>query len=235
MYNKPVMEKAQGQTFVATGGSRTAALRETSIRLTRGAVLVIAAYIGVQMISDIASLQVVTVFGLALDAGTFIYPISFTLRDLAHRILGKRMVRWVVAAAAVINALMAAYFYLVAALPINVEGGGRAEWAAILTPVWRITAASILAELISELVDTEMYALYVRRFRDRHIWGRVVWSNAVSIPVDSLLFAFIAFYGLFPSDIVMQIFYGNVLIKFVVTLVSIPMIYLGKGEGSDLE
>ena len=59
--------------------------------------------------------------------------------------------------------------------------------------------------------------------------------NAVSILVDSLLFAFIAFYGLFPLDIVMQIFYGNVLIKFAVTLVSIPMIYFGKGEGSDLE
>ncbi len=201
-----------------------------SSSFTKGALIVIAAYIGVQMISDIASLQVVTFLGLALDAGTFIYPISFTLRDVAHRILGKKLVRWVVIAAAAINIFMAAYFYLVSLLPINEAGGGTAAWAAILTPVWRITLASVVAELVSELVDTEIYDLFVKRFGSRHKWARVLTSNSVSIPVDSILFAFGAFFGLIPNEAVWQIFIGNVLIKFVVTLFSIPLIYVGKTE-----
>lgn len=201
-----------------------------SSSFTKGALIVIAAYIGVQMISDIASLQVVTFLGLALDAGTFIYPISFTLRDVAHRILGKKLVRWVVIAAAAINIFMAAYFYLVSLLPINETGGGTAAWAAILTPVWRITLASVVAELVSELVDTEIYDLFVKRFGSRHKWARVLTSNSVSIPVDSILFAFGAFFWLIPNEAVWQIFIGNVLIKFVVTLFSIPLIYVGKTE-----
>ena len=68
-------------------GARTAS---SAVLLTRGAVIVIAAYIGAQMLSDIASLKIGVVFGLAVDMGTFIYPITFTLRDVAHKTIGKR-------------------------------------------------------------------------------------------------------------------------------------------------
>lgn len=219
------MKTEESTPYAQISTSQTA-----SFSFTKGAIVVIAAYIGVQMISDIASLQVVTFLRLALDAGTFVYPISFTLRDVAHRILGKKLVRWVVIAAAAINLIMAAYFYLVSLLPVNELGGGTGAWAEILTPVWRITLASIAAELISELADTEVYALFVKRFGAKYKWARVLTSNAFSIPIDSILFAFGAFFGLIPNEAVWQIFIGNVLIKFVVTLFSIPLIYIGKTE-----
>ncbi len=225
MYNKLPMNKEPVKAFRSSA--------DQSPHIARTAVLVIAAYIGVQMISDIASLQVVTFFGMALDAGTFIYPLSFTLRDVAHRFLGKTRVRWVVISAAAVNILMALYFYLISLFPINQDGGGSAAWARVLTPVWRITAASILAELISELIDTEIYSLYVKKFKDRNKWARVLLSNAVSIPIDSFLFAFIAFFGAIPTNAVWEIFVGNVVIKFVVTLFSIPLIYFGKTEAAD--
>jgi uncharacterized integral membrane protein (TIGR00697 family) len=199
-------------------------------QITKTTVFVIAAYIGVQMIADISSLQIVSFFGLALDAGTFIYPFSFTLRDLAHKVLGKQNTRALIFSAAVINLFMAGFFYLVSLLPIDLANGGNSAWPAVLTPVWRITIASILAELVSELIDTEIYSLWVNRVTRNHQWSRVLVSNAVSVPVDSLLFAFLAFYGSLPIEAVWQIFIGNVIIKFAVTLISIPLIYLGKDQ-----
>ena len=65
-------------------------------------VIVIAAYIAAQMLSDITSLKIALVAGLSIDAGTFIYPITFTLRDLVHKLLGKRAARTLIVAAAVI-------------------------------------------------------------------------------------------------------------------------------------
>ncbi len=192
--------------------------------------ILIAAYIGVQMISDIASLQVVSVFGSALDAGTFIYPFSFTLRDLAQKKMGKANTRALIFSAAAINLVMAISFYLFSLLPIDMEAGGSLQWANVLTPVWRITIASILAEVVSELLDTEVYSWWVEKVTRKHQWLRVLVSNAFSVPVDSLLFAFIAFYGRIPLESVWQIFIGNVILKFIVTLVSIPMIYVVKED-----
>jgi queuosine precursor transporter len=194
------------------------------------ALLVSISYIAAQMLSDIGSLQIVQFFGLSLDAGTFIYPITFTLRDLAHKVLGKKLVRILIIAAAVINLIMALYFWLVSLMTPDIEAGSSAAWGTVLAPVWRITVASIIAEVISELTDTEVYHLWVTKITEKYQWVRVLVSNAFSVPLDSLLFAFLAFYGTMPVAIVWQIFWGNVIVKGAVTLVSMPMIYLVKDK-----
>ena len=49
------------------------------------ATIVSAAYIAFQMMADVASLRIVMVAGFSIDAGTFVYPFTFTLRDLVHK------------------------------------------------------------------------------------------------------------------------------------------------------
>lgn len=192
------------------------------------ALLISISYIAAQMLSDIGSLQIVKILGLSLDAGTFIYPITFTLRDLAHKVLGKKLVRILVLSAAVINLLMALYFWLISLMEPDMDAGASANWGNVLAPVWRITLASIIAEVASELTDTEIYQLWVNKVSMKHQWMRVLISNTISVPMDSLLFSFLAFYGNMPIINVWQIFWGNVVIKMIVTLVSMPMIYLVK-------
>lgn len=188
-------------------------------------VIVSAAYIGAQMMADIASLKIVVLFGLAMDGGTFIYPITFTLRDMVHKLAGAHLARVLIITAAVINIIMAALFWLVNALPADPLTGPQAEFG-ILALAWRIVAASILAEVISELLDTEIYQLWVTRVTTRHQWARVLVSNAVAVPLDSLIFAWVAFGGALPAIVVWQIVAANILVKGATTLVSIPGIYL---------
>ena len=193
--------------------------------------LVSVSYIAAQMLADIASLQIVLFAGLSFDAGTFIYPITFTLRDLAHKVLGVKGVRVLIISAAVINLFMALFFWFIGGLTPDTVAGSSDLWGRVLAPVWRITIASIAAEIISELLDTEIYHLWVNKVTTRYQWMRVLTSNAVSIPVDSFMFSFLAFYGTMPLTSVVGIFTANVIIKGLVTLISLPMIYLVKEKG----
>ena len=52
------------------------------------ATIVASAYIAFQMMADVASLRIVMVAGFSIDAGTFVYPFTFTLRDLVHKTAG---------------------------------------------------------------------------------------------------------------------------------------------------
>jgi uncharacterized integral membrane protein (TIGR00697 family) len=198
------------------------------MNIRRAVVIVIAAYIAAQMLSDIASLKIGVVFGLAVDMGTFLYPITFTLRDMAHKVIGKRNTQVLIISAAAINIFMAAYLMWVASVPGDPSWGLGEEFSAILAPVWRIVLASILAEVISELVDTEIYHWFVTRVTTRYQWLRVLVSNSVSIPIDNLIFSVGAFGWTLPWDVVWQIFLFNLLVKYGMTLVSLPMIYLVK-------
>jgi uncharacterized integral membrane protein (TIGR00697 family) len=188
--------------------------------------LVSSAYIAAQMLADITSLKIVQVIGLSVDAGTLIYPFTFTLRDLVHKVAGKRGARVLIIAAAVINLVMAGLFWLVSQLAYDPNAGPQADWDAVLAPVWRIVVASIIAEVIAEWVDTEMYQLWVQRVTQRFQWARVLASNAVSVPLDSLLFVLIAFWGVLPNPVLLSIIWANILIKGAVTLISLPGIYL---------
>jgi uncharacterized integral membrane protein (TIGR00697 family) len=198
-------------------------------RAMRVLLVVGGAYVAAQMMADIASLRIISVAGHAVDAGTLIYPFTFTLRDLVHKIGGKAAARTLILLAAVINLVMAAFFGLVGNLPPDVATGPQLDFGQVLAPVWGIVVASIVAEVVAELVDTEVYALWVRRFAERYQWGRVLASNAVAIPVDSALFVGLAtLFGVFPGVVAMTIFWVNVVFKGVITVVSIPWIYLVK-------
>jgi uncharacterized integral membrane protein (TIGR00697 family) len=188
--------------------------------------LVSSAYIAAQMLADITSLKIVQLANLSVDAGTLIYPFTFTLRDLVHKTAGKRGARILIVSAAVINLLMAGLFWVVSRLPYDPGAGIQPDWDAVLAPVWRIVIASIVAEVIAELIDTEIYQLWVEWVTDRFQWARVLTSNAISIPLDSVLFVSIAFWGVLPTPVLFSIMWANILIKGAVTLISLPGIYL---------
>ncbi len=191
-------------------------------------IIVISLYIAAQLLSDIASLKITRIAEFSLDAGTFIYPLTFTIRDLVHKRLGKLAARSMIFLAAGINLFMAFFFQFVAWLPQDPAWGLGLEFAAILGPVWRIVIASIVAELCSELIDTEIYHLWQTRVTQGYQWMRVLTSNAVSIPIDSLIFCWAAFGFHLPHEVVWSIFFANLMIKGAVSLISLPAIYLVK-------
>jgi uncharacterized integral membrane protein (TIGR00697 family) len=193
-------------------------------------VIVSAAYIAAQMMADIASLRIVTLFGFSIDAGTLIYPFTFTLRDLVHKVAGIKAARVLILTAAAINILMALLFWVASVLPADPQVGPQVEFGLVLAPVWRIVFASIVAEVIAELIDTEGYRLWVERVTESYQWMRVLVSNAVSVPLDSFVFAWLAFGGILPAAVVWSIVAANIIVKGLVTLLSLPGIYLVRGE-----
>jgi uncharacterized integral membrane protein (TIGR00697 family) len=187
------------------------------------------------MLADIASLKIGVVAGLAVDMGTFIYPITFTLRDLVHKVLGKRNTRILIFTAGAINLFMSLYLKWAASVPGDPDWGLAAEFSAVLAPVWRIVLASIAAELVSELLDTEIYHWFVSKITEKYQWARVLVSNSVSVPVDNLIFAVGAFAFLLPWTVVWEIFLFNLIVKYAITVLSLPLIYVvpGKQAASD--
>lgn len=203
--------------------------------VSRAAIYIISAYIAAQMLADITSVKIGLVAGFAVDMGTFIYPITFTLRDMAHKLLGKRTTQSLILSAAIINIVMAIYLMWTATVPADASWGMNDAYAAILGPLWRIVLASIVAEVISQLVDTEVYHWFVSKITRNHQWARVAVSNGASVPLDSLIFALLAFAPLpglqshfltVPWLVVGQIAFFNMVVKYAVTLVSLPLIYL---------
>ena len=121
--------------------------------------------------------------------GTFIFGITFTQRDKLHS-AGRKWVYLTIAFAALANVLM----------------------SAILAVPMRIIVASFLAILLAETADTEIYQKLLR-----YPWLiRVAGSNAVSVPLDTLLFTLIAFAGVLSMGEILSLLFGETITKYAI-------------------
>lgn len=103
-----------------------------------------------------------------VNVGTLFFGLTFTQRDRLHR-YGRRTVYAMILAAATTNVVLA---------------------ASLGTPL-RFVVVSFVTILLAEAADTEVY----QRLLARRWLVRVASSNAVSAPLDTVLFTLLAFWG----------------------------------------
>lgn len=164
-------------------------------------------------------IEVIPGTGVLVSCGTIIFGITFTQRDIMHR-HGKAFVYKIIIFGALLNlAMLVSYRYtwghFVVAYFDAREWSWLAESARMLQDSgWRVFIASFVAMLMAESADTEIFHYY----RQKSWWGRVFRSNAVSIPVDSVVFNLIAFAGspFFPVWVLVKVIFGEILAKYVV-------------------
>jgi hypothetical protein len=183
--------------------------------------LLIGLYVACEIISNVTASKPVAIAGIVVPAAVFLYTLTFTLIDLINERLGKAGAKQVIATAFAANLLLAGYVQFAIWLPAAPFYRDAAIFAGVLGSTPRIVFASLVAYLVSSLVDAEIFAWWRARVAGPK-WARVLTSNAVSTLVDSALFITIAFAGLLP---VWPLIGGQYLVKMGVTLVSLPLIY----------
>jgi uncharacterized integral membrane protein (TIGR00697 family) len=184
--------------------------------------VLVSLYVACEIIANVTAGRPVQLGSLVVPSAVFIYALTFTLVDLIHEVYGKDGTRMVVYGAFLANILLAAYSYLVVHLPAPGFFLEANAYATVFGSTPRIVFASLTAYLISSLVDVEVYHVWRKRV-ERWKWSRVLVSNAVSTLVDSVVFIFLAFYGILP---VVPLIKGQYLIKMAITIVSLPLIYI---------
>lgn len=183
--------------------------------------LLIALYIACELIANITANKPITLLGMSAPGGVFIYAITFTLIDLVNEHFGKEGARRVIYAAFAANILFALYSAFILALPSPPFFTGQEAFAHVLGSTPRIVAASLLAYIVSSLIDVEVFDAWKRRIGG-YKWARVLASNAVSTAVDSSLFVAVAFGGILP---LVPLIVGQYFFKMAITVVSVPLIY----------
>ena len=195
----------------------------------QAAIVLCGLYLFFSFAGNIAATKVTYFGSLVMDAG-FIYSLTFTWRDLIHKQLGKSAAITTIWLSAAINLLAALYFQIVVLMPAEpswAAAGGQTAWEFIFSLQFRIVLASIITALIAELIDTQVYHLWTRGIGlNRPQWTRVFASNSISIPIDSVLFPLIAFFGIISADAMVQMFWTNLIVKVIVTMLAFWTIYL---------
>ena len=93
----------------------------------------------------------------------------------------------------------------------------------------RIAFGSLVAYVISNLHDIWAFDFWKRKRPGRNtLWLRNNLSTFASQLIDTLVFTLIAFWGVYPTAVLIQIMLSTYLLKWVVAMLDTPFMYLAR-------
>lgn len=187
--------------------------------------LIMALFVAVLLISNVASSKILDLGPFTFDGGTILFPISYIFGDILTEVYGYRRSRRVIWTGFGCSALAALTFMIVGALPPASGWGHQEAFMAILGQTPRIVIASLVAYFAGEFSNSYVLAKMKILTKGRWLWTRTIGSTLVGEGVDTLLFVTIAFAGVLPPSLLFSVILSNYIFKSGVEALATPITY----------
>lgn len=172
----------------------------------------------------------ISAFGLEQTLGNVLFASSFLITDILSEVYGRVAARRAVA----IGVLTSVFFLVLAQMwlaysPLEPQMGEAFSKVFGQTP--RILMASLAVYAVAQVVDVVLYHFWWRlterktHNRSSYLWLRNNGSTLISQLVNTALFTLLAFYGTYPLQTLVQIFWSSYVIFIVTSLLDTPVLY----------
>jgi len=161
-------------------------------------------------------------------AGVLFFPISYVFGDILTEVYGygrDRRVVWAGFGALAFASFMA---WVVVSLPPGPSGYMKTyqpALEAVFGNAWRIALGSMIAFWCGSFVNSYVLAKMKIRTAGRWLWTRTIGSTVFGELVDSSLFYFIAFYGIWETSDILKVATAQYLLKTGWEIAMTPVTY----------
>ncbi|GLB57910.1 queuosine precursor transporter [Cytobacillus sp. NCCP-133] len=180
----------------------------------------------------IANLQVVKtveMFGLTATLGNAMYGTAFFVTDILNEKYGKDDAKKAVWLGFFTLLAMTLIMQMVLLFKPHQTDFAHEALSTIFSILPRIAAGSLAAYLISQMTDVYIFTFLKKKFpKENQFWIRNNGSTMISQLLDTLIFASIAFLGVFPIEDWIQIFLTTYVLKFLIAILDTPFAYIAK-------
>lgn len=187
--------------------------------------LVMALFVAVLLISNIASSKILDLGPFTFDGGTILFPVSYIFGDILTEVYGYSRSRRVIWTGFGCTLLAAVTFGIVGALPPAQGWEHQDAYVAILGQTPRIVIASLVAYFAGEFSNSYVLAKLKLVTKGRWLWTRTIASTLVGEGVDTLLFVCIAFAGAVPTSLLISVIISNYVFKSGIEVLATPLTY----------
>ncbi len=188
-------------------------------------IVLVGLFVGCLVSANFIAIKLCNIFGLVVPAGVIAYSITFTVTDIISDVYGRKAASYAVWAGFAANIVMVAMVFGGWLLP-PLSPAFQSKYQVLLsTP--RIVAASMVAYLLSQNHDVLAFHFWKALTKGRHLWLRNNASTAVSQLIDTCTFITLAFYGVVPNSVLLNMILGQYLIKLLIAICDTPFVYLG--------
>ncbi|MBN1790052.1 MAG: queuosine precursor transporter [Bacteroidales bacterium] len=188
--------------------------------------VLVALFVAVLLISNIASTKILTIWKFTFDGGTLLFPLSYIFGDILTEVYGFRRSRRVIWLGFLSALIMSLVLFVVQILPPAGDWTNQKAYEAVLGFVPRIVAASLLAYFAGEFTNSMILSRLKILTKGRYLWTRTIGSTLIGEGFDTVIFCMVAFYGVLPASVFMAVLISNYIFKCAVEIIFTPLTYL---------
>ncbi len=199
----------------------------------------VAVFVACLVVSNVIAGKIVE-FGVGnLSAALIVFPITYIVGDIMTEVYGFRRARQVIWLGFLGNLVAVGAILIAIELPEAAFYEHQDAYALILGQTPRILAASLVAYLVGEFVNSYVLAKMKLWTEGRHLWTRTIGSTVVGQGFDTTIFTVLAFAGVFPPVALVVIVATEWAIKCAYEAAMTPVTYgvvgwLKRAEGIDV-
>jgi queuosine precursor transporter len=187
---------------------------------------IMAAFVTILLCSNIIGAEkVVSVWGFSFGAGILFFPISYFFNDILTEVYGYARSRKVVWAGFAALGFASFMSWVVVTLPPAKGWVHQDAYVVVFGQTTRIVIAWLLAFFSGEFVNSYVLAKMKIYTTGKFLWMRTIGSTIAGEAADSIIFYPIAFYGFWPTDLVIQVMITNYVLKVTWEIVATPLTY----------
>ena len=179
------------------------------------------------LLGNIAVCKNVNIFGVATTAGNVLYAATFLVTDILSEKYGRKDAAKAVAYSFSIMLLWMLGTQLILWFTPNENDYINESLRIVFGLVPRITVASVAGFVCSQNLDVFLYHFIWSRTGNGRakLWLRNNGSTLTSQLIYTVIFTFIAFWGVYPTPVFFSILITTYLFKAVVALLDTPFMY----------
>lgn len=168
------------------------------------------------------------IWGTHLSVSIFFFPIIFIMTDVIGEVYGRKISKLFVLSGIISIVLFIFYSIISTIAPWSEKGlWAQVGYDQIFGVTVRMSIASVLAFVIAEYQDIFSFFFFKKKFGDKYFWLRSNLSNIWSQLLDSGIFMFVAFLGIYPVKVVIMMTIPWWIFKVIMGFLYTPLSYLG--------
>jgi uncharacterized integral membrane protein (TIGR00697 family) len=176
--------------------------------------------------ANIQVLKTVQLFGSVATLGNVLYGSIFFATDILSEVYGKKAAKRAVWLGFMGMILMTIWMQIGLKFIPDISDFSQSSLSTIFEPMPRVAAGSMIAYVVSQHHDIFAFHFWKNKTKGRFLWLRNCASTMVSQAIDSLIFCFIALWGLFDINVWVQILATTYLLKWFIAVMDTPFIYM---------
>jgi uncharacterized integral membrane protein (TIGR00697 family) len=187
--------------------------------------VVVVLYVTMLITANTVAIRVLDIGPFTADAGTLTFPIAYIVGDVLTEVYGFRIARRVIWLGFIANILAVGVFQMALRLPSVDDPAFQEAFRMVFNATPRILLASMAAYLVGSFINAFVLARLKVITDGRWLWMRTIGSTIMGQGLDTVIFVFIAFWGVFPGDVIWAMLYTNWLVKIGVEVLATPVTY----------